>query len=627
MDRNCFGNPYYHACHPIRPLFQNWKNIISFLLNILDQKKREKIAKKLAFLNKFSFWLSLCAVCVIVFDIGFTHGSETELYLTDFYLITLLLGSTTILARYSVSTQKVPIKVRFFDGTIFFLNVLLVLIKLDLLLDTFPFLEFFNNMGWLYLALLVYFFREFSARRLNFNRQVLNPAQLFIVSFLGMIFIGTLLLMLPRATYEGISALDALFTATSAVCVTGLIVVDTGTYFTSLGQTIILILIQLGGLGIMTFASYFSYFFRGKSSYENQIMLKDMTNSEKIGEVFSVLKKIIMLTLAIEIVGAIFIFFSLEPGTVKGFLNQVFFSVFHSISGFCNAGFSTLENSLYEPEFKFNYSLQLIIVALFILGGIGFPILFNLYKYFTYYFKNEYAKLRHPANSEYTPWVINLNTRIVLVTTTILLAVGTVLFYFFEYNNTLEEHSWFGKIVVSFFGAATPRTAGFNSVDMSALNFSTLMFIFLLMWIGASPGSTGGGIKTSTFALATINFLSLARGKDRVEVFRREISDLSVRRAFAIIALSLMVIGTSTFLIASFDQEKTLLSIAFECFSAYSTVGLSIGITPELSSASKMVIIGTMFIGRVSMLTILIALLRRVKYLNYKYPKEEILMN
>ncbi len=258
-------------------------------------------------------------------------------------------------------------------------------------------------MGWLYLALLIYFVREFSAVRVDFNRELLNPAQIFIASFLGLILIGTFLLMLPKATYEGISALDALFTATSAVCVTGLIVVDTRTYFTDLGQTIILILIQLGGLGIMTFASYFSYFFRGKSSYENQIMLKDMTNSEKIGEVFSVLKKIVLLTLAIELVGAIFIFFSLQEGTVEGFGEQVFFSIFHSISGFCNAGFSTLENSLYEPEFNFNYPLQLIVVTLFILGGIGFPILFNLYKYFTYYFKNQYAKLKHPTNSVYTP--------------------------------------------------------------------------------------------------------------------------------------------------------------------------------------------------------------------------------
>jgi len=482
-------------------------------------------------------------------------------------------------------------------------------------------------MGWIYVALISYFIREFSNLTINFNKDFFNPAQIITASFLSLILLGTFLLMLPNATYEGISFIDALFTSTSAVCVTGLIVVDTGTYFTPLGQNIILFLIQLGGLGIMTFASYFSYFFRGRSSYENQIMLRDVTNAEKIGEVFNVLKKIIILTFTIELAGAIFIFFSIKETMVPGIIDRISFSIFHSISAFCNAGFSTLQNGLYEPEFKFNYPLQLIIIGLFVLGGIGFPLLFNLYKYFVYYFRNQLIKIKHPRDFVYIPWVLNLNSRLILITTGLLLISGTTLFYFFEYNNTLAEHSAFGKIVVSLFGAATPRTAGFNSVDTSALNFSTIMVVFILMWIGASPGSTGGGIKTTTFAIATLNFFSIARGKDRVEVFKREISDLSIRRAFAIISLSLVVIGTSIFLIASFDGDMTLLSIAFECFSAYCTVGLSLGITALLSTPSKLVIIVTMFIGRVTMLTILIALLRRVKHLNYRFPKEEILIN
>lgn len=587
----------------------------------------DKLKKSLRLLKNFSFWISICAVLTVIFDLGFKHHGDTELYLTDFYLVCLFTGTTTILLRYIGSKQKFPLKVRIFDGCIFFLNLALLLVVTRIFGDHLVFLDFFNDTGWIHLAIFIYFIREASAREIIFNREHINPAQLFIASFLLMILLGTLLLMLPKATYTEISFLNALFTSTSAVCVTGLIVVDTGSFFTPFGQTVILVLIQLGGLGIMTFASYFSYFFRGKSTYENQIMLKDMTNSEKIGEVFTVLKKIILLTLSIELLGAVLIFFSLEKGVLPAVLERMFFSVFHSISAFCNAGFSTLENSLYEPEFKFNYSLQLIIVALFILGGIGFPILFNLYKYFLYYVKNQFLKIRHPQESVYVPWVININTRIVLSTTGILLLAGTLLFYFFEYNNTLENHSAFGKLVTSFFGAASPRTAGFNSVDMSALNFSTIMIIILLMWIGASPGSTGGGIKTSTFAVSTINFFSLAKGKDRVEIFRREVSDLSIRRAFAIVALSLAVIGTAIACISYFDDDLTLLSIAFECFSAYSTVGLSIGITPLLSPASKMIIIIVMFIGRVSMLTILISLLRRVKHLNYKYPKEEILMN
>lgn len=592
-----------------------------------ELRQREKVEKRLSQLRRLSFWLSLFAIGVIIFDLGFSHDPATESYLTNFYFLTLSIGTATIIARYFIRKDSLLLKVKIFDAIIVFLFAVLFLAKTDYIHDGLPFLNFFNSMGWVYVAIFTYFIREFSTLQINFNKDVINPAQLFIGSFIFLIIIGTFLLMLPKATYDGISLLDALFTSTSAVCVTGLIVVDTGTYFTQFGQTIILILIQIGGLGIMTFASYFSYFFRGKSSYENQLMLKDVTNSQKLGEVFTVLKKIVLLTFTIELIGAVFIFFSVQKVLVPGFIDRIFFSIFHSISAFCNAGFSTLENSLYEAEFQFNYSLQLIIMGLFVLGGIGFPLLFNLYRYLVYYFRNKLISLRHPKESVHIPWILNLNSRIVLVTTGILLLAGTVLFYFFEYNNTLAEHSTFGKIVVSLFGAATPRTAGFNSIDTSALNFSTIMIVFILMWIGASPGSTGGGIKTTTFALATLNFFSIARGKDRVEVYRRHISDLSMRRAFAIMALSLAVIGTAVFLIASFDSEMTLLSIAFECFSAYSTVGLSLGITASLSASSKLVIIATMFIGRVSMLTILIAILSRVKHLNYQYPKEEILMN
>nr|WP_255749363.1 potassium transporter TrkG [Gramella crocea] len=564
---------------------------------------------------------------VSIFDLGFKHGEYEERQLRDFYFIALSVGFISILVRHFIFDLKHRVKVNIFDSVLGVLLGLLLLMRIDILRENFLLLEYINKMVFVYLAGLIFFIREFSTFELNFNRTSLNPAQLFIASFLSLILIGTALLMLPKASVDNISFIDALFTATSSVCVTGLIVVDTGSYFTVFGQSIILVLMQLGGLGIMTFASYFSYFFRGETSYENQIMLKDVTSSEKIGEVLSVLKKILFITVIFEFIGFVLIYFSLSKNEISEISDRLFFSVFHAVSGFCNAGFSTLEQSLYDPAFRFNYPLHLVIAILFILGGIGFPILLNLYRYVIYLFKNKLLEITKKRKSVHSPWVINLNTRIVIYTTTALLILGTTVFYFFEYNNTLAEHNWFGKIVTSFFGAATPRTAGFNTVDTGALNFSTMMIIFLLMWIGASPASTGGGIKTSTIAVATLNFLSLAKGKNRIEVYKREISESTIRRAFAIISLSLMVIGISIFLIASFDGDKTLLSIAFEAFSAYSTVGLSTGITGDLSFPSKLVIIFTMFIGRVSMLTIMIAMLRRVRHLNYRYPKDEILIN
>ncbi|WP_298246338.1 potassium transporter TrkG [uncultured Christiangramia sp.] len=581
----------------------------------------------LSYLNRLSFFASCIALLVTLYDLGFKQEDLQEAQLNSFYYVVLLIGIAAILCRYFVLKVKVPAKIRILDAILGTLILLLSIVKTDVLMENFPGLQFLNKMAYMYFASLVYFIRELATINFRFNKAYLNPAQLFISSFLGIILVGTGLLMLPKATHEGIGLLDALFTSTSAVCVTGLIVVDTGSYFTTFGQSILLLLMQLGGLGVMTFASYFSYFFRGQTSFENQLLLKDATNSERIGEVFSVLKKILSITFITELLGAVFIYFSLSENELSQISDRIFFSLFHAISGFCNAGFSTLENSLYEPIFRFNYPLHLVIAVLFILGGIGFPIVLNIYKYLKYTFSNLLLKLNNKRPLPYSPWVINLNTRIVIVTTIILLSVGTLGFYILEYNNTLAEHNWFGKIVTAFFGAATPRTAGFNTVDMQALNVSTLMLIFMLMWIGASPASTGGGIKTSTIAIAALNFVSLGKGKDRIEVYKREVSSNSIRRAFAIISLSLMVISIAIFLMTIFEKDIAIIDIAFEAFSAYSTVGLSTGITSSLSSSSKIVLIFTMFIGRVSMLTLLIAMLRKAKHLNYRVPTDEILIN
>jgi len=482
-----------------------------------------------------------------------------------------------------------------------------------------------ENPMWLVFAVILSFIREFSELKLNLTRVYLNPAQLFIVSFLTIIFLGSLLLLLPKATYNGLTFIDALFTSASAVCVTGLIVVDTGTYFTLFGQSIILILIQIGGLGILTFASYFSYFFKGGTTYENQLTLSEMTNSQKIGNVFDTLKNILVITITVEFTAALFIYFSLDTKLVSSFADKIFFSIFHAISAFCNAGFSTLSNSIYETGFRFNYPLQLVIIATFVMGSLGFPIVVNLVNYTKHVILNFFRF--QSWRKTYKPWVLNINSRINLVTTLVLTFVAFILFLIIEYHNTLEEHSFFGKLVNALFIAATPRTAGFNSVDMTALAAPTIMITFLLMWIGASPASTGGGIKTSTFAIALLNIFSLAKGKNRIEIYRREIAEISVKRAFATISLSLIVIGFSIVLITYFNPKLGLLNIAFESFSAYSTVGLSLGITAKFSTASKLVLIAVMFIGRVSMLSIAVAVFKKIKHKNYRYPSEEITIN
>lgn len=239
---------------------------------------------------------------------------------------------------------------------------------------------------------------------------------------------------------------------------------------------------------------------------------------------------------------------------------------------------------------------------------------------------NLFLFLRRDSRRVYFPKVIGMNARLALVVSGVLLLIGFISYLLFEWSATLTQHpTWYGKIVTSFFGSVTPRTAGFNTVDMTVLSLPTVMVYLLLMWIGASPGSTGGGIRTTTAGVAVLNAVSILRGKDRVEFFRTEIPQHSIRRAFAIMLLSFLLIGLSTFLITINDSDKGLIRIAFEVFSAYSTVGLSLGLTPQLSQASKVVLIFSMFVGRVGMVTLLVVFIRQSRQLYYRYPKEEVI--
>lgn len=573
-------------------------------------------------LKYFPLAIIFVAEIATVYDFGYQKPVSHQVALLWFYLIVMVVGAVNIAVRYLRKKWRPPRSVWIFDAMlVIFCSVLVV----DIL--EWSNLKLMQLPQWTYLAIMLLFIREVSTIRINYKKRYVNPAQLFVISFLLLIALGTIILTLPNATHSGISIIDALFTSTSAVCVTGLIVVDTGSYFTLFGQSVILLLIQLGGIGIMTFTSYFSYFFKGGATYQNQLMLKDMANADKLAEVFDTLRKIIILTLVIELAGAVFVFFSVSALQFESFSSRIYFSVFHAVSGFCNAGFSTLQNSLCETGFRFNFPLHLILAFLLIAGGLGFPILFNFYTYLRHLLLDRLLPKLRNRPPRHRPWIININTRIVIITTILLLALGTVSIFILEYNNTLADYSLWGKLVTAFFGAATPRTAGFNTLDTSALHFSTILVVMFLMFVGASPSSTGGGIKTSTLALAFLNIYNLACDRSRIEVFRKQIAANSVHRAFAIITLSIINIGIAIFLITSFDPELKALDVVFETISAYGTVGLSLGITATLSSASKLVIIATMFVGRVSMLTIMVALLRRVKHLNYTYPTERILIN
>ncbi len=562
----------------------------------------------------------IVSLIVLIIDYGFALPKWLEYILLCFYTISILAAIFFTILKNIFEKNRPHFRMILFDilsiGFIFFCF----------------YKQFFDNNSifiisdWMRWAMILKLIRGATLPKINYKRSVLNPAQLFIVSFVAIILIGTFLLLLPNSTYNGISIIDALFTATSAVCVTGLVVVDTYSYFTQFGHSIIMILMQAGGLGILTFASYFSYFFKGGATFENQIALSDISSSNKLGQVFTTLRRIIIITVIVETIGALLIYLNTSKDLIPYFWDRVYFSFFHSISSFCNAGFSTLSGGMMKEGVLFNYPLQLVIIALFVFGGLGFPIVINVLRYIKHFIVR-YILFFISGKDNYKPWILTLSNKINLITTFSLIAIGTVVIFTKEYNNVLVHHDGLGKFITALFTATTPRSAGLNTIDFNHLQYSSIILIMLLMWIGASPASTGGGIKTSTFAIATLNFISLARGKSKIEIFRREIADISVRRAFATMSLSFIAIGVGVGVVVHFDGHLSLMDVVFECISAYCTVGLSLGITPELSDMSKVAVAVLMFTGRVTMLSILIAIFKKVRMLHYRYPTEEILIN
>ncbi len=573
-------------------------------------------------LKKLTVAIYFVALVLMVADFGFDFPVYFQKIILAFYLAILIIGiciTAIQMAQYFFGIKTFVLNTFIFDV----LSVSFVICCIYMQNTGY---SFDSISHWIRLAVVVKLIREFAVPNLNYKRSILNPAQLFIISYIGLILVGTLLLLLPKATYQAISLIDALFTSTSAVCITGLIVVDTSCYFTHFGQTIILVLIQAGGLGILTFASYFSYFFKGGATYENQLALSDISDSNKLGQVFTTLKRILIITFLVESIGTFFIYININTSVIPGFWDRVYFSVFHAVSAFCNAGFSTIPAGMMQDGFVYNYSLQFVIILLFVFGGLGFPIVINVLRYIKYFIKRYFLWFISGKN-DYRPWIMTLNSKINLITTFSLIFIGTVVIFVKEYYNTLSVHQGFGKFITALFTATTPRSAGLNTVDFNHLNLSSILIIILLMWIGASPASTGGGIKTSTFAIATLNFINLVKGKRKIEIFRREIADISVRRAFATMTLSFITIGLGVCMVVHFDSHISILKIAFECVSAYCTVGLSLGITADLSTASKAIVIILMFTGRVTMLTILIAFMKKVRPLTYQYPTDEILIN
>lgn len=440
----------------------------------------------------------------------------------------------------------------------------------------------------------------------------LSPQQVLVLGFAGVIALGAYLLTLPitSATGEGLAPVDALFTATSAVCVTGLVVVDTGTHFSSIGKGIILVLIQVGGLGFMTFSTLFALLMGRKITFRERLLLQEAMNKVSPDGVVRLVKYVTVVTLVLEGAGALLLFLYWLPRF--GWPKSLYYGVFHAVSAFNNAGFDLMGQE-FGPfssltAFTEDAAVTVIVSLLVILGGLGFAVIADLY--------------RQPLHSRYT-----LHTRMVLTTTAILIAAATVLFFLLERSNpsTLQPLSFQGKVLGSYFQAMTPRTAGFNTIDIADLRPVTQFLEIVLMFIGASPGSTGGGIKTTTFAALVLAVGAVLSGNEDISIRDRRLPGFIVAKAMAIAVLAMALVVTVT-MILSITEKADFLTVLFESTSAFGTVGLSMGLTPSLSPAGKIVISFTMFSGRLGPVTLALALAQRRRRATLHFPEEKILV-
>lgn len=578
--------------------------------------------------------MSLVVIGAIVVDYGFVLDELEMLFIHKVYSLgwwVFVLSFTFQLFLHWDQIRKKTFSLTMILGIVLYMSALPKIFHTPEYNKWLTYLwNFLENKYFIIASLGLFSVIELSRSITGFVNKKTNPALLVVICFAVTIVFGALLLLLPRSTMEHIRlpVIDALFVSTSAVCVTGLSTVDVGQTFTLEGQIIIAMLIQIGGLGIMTITTFFAIFFMNGVGFYSQFTLKDMLSSSA-ESLISTLLHVLGFTIVIELIGAFFIWISVHPMTEMTLNQEIFFSVFHSISAFCNAGFSTLENNLGNQELITGHNFFYIVISiLIILGGVGFPILINLKKQFSYYLSVLHHRLFNNDRlyTRYTH-LANLNTKIVLYVTLVLIVSGTFFIALFEWNNSFAGLSVSEKITHAFFNAVVPRTAGFNSISTGEFTRLTIILTMILMWIGGASQSTAGGVKVNTIAVAFASIKSLIRGQQTTELFNREIPYNTIRRTLVVIMGSILTILFFFIMIAVLEPDMSSRSILFETISAFSTVGSSLGITQDFSNMSKFLLVILMFIGRVGFITILMSIVPQSGQTRYRLPEENIIIN
>lgn len=440
-------------------------------------------------------------------------------------------------------------------------------------------------------------------------------ARTICIGFLALIVIGTILLMMPFAMASGTwnSFIIALFTSTSAVCVTGLAVIDTGSDYSFLGQLIILLLIQVGGLGYMMTTTFLILLLGRKFDLRQKFAIKESFDRPFLQGSNNLVRSIIATTAISEITGIFLLLITFVPQF--GWSTGLWYAIFHSVSAWNNAGFSLFSDSL--VGYRDNWTIHLVIPALVIFGGIGYQVIIEMYLW-----------MRNKIKGKSERFCFSLNFKVVVSTTIILLIVGTVAFFLTELNNaaTLEALSFKDKFLAAWFHSMSTRTAGFNTIDLGNMTIAGLFMTMGFMFIGASPSGTGGGIKTTTFRILYDSTKSVLQGKDEVILYQREVPSTLILKAVAVVFGTATSIVMVTIVIASIEGDLNLLPILFEVISAFATVGLSTGITSSFAVSSKFILVFAMYVGRVSILILIAALIGDPRPSSLNYPEENLLV-
>ena len=435
----------------------------------------------------------------------------------------------------------------------------------------------------------------------------LKGVQILALGFLVAIFIGAIILSLPISSKSGEATnfVDAIFTSTSAVCVTGLITLNTSAHWSTFGQIVIMTLIEIGGLGFMSFAVLISLILGKKITLRERLVMQEAMNTYSIQGLVRMVKYILIFTFSVQFFGALLLSTQFVPE--YGIGRGIFYSVFHSISAFCNAGFDLFGTSLIN--YYDNSVVILVISALIIIGGLGFAVLLEIY---------EFKGIKK----------LSIHSKLVIITTVILVFGGTILMLLFEFNNpeSIGNMNIKDKLLNSFFASVSPRTAGFNSVPTEGMTLAGKFLTIVLMFIGGSPGSTAGGLKTVTFGLLVLTVISVIKGREDTEVFGRRFTKELVYKAFTLLFIGVSLVIITTMILSYTEVGASFIDLLYEATSGFGTVGLTLGLTPSLSPIGKILMILMMYFGRVGPLTVVLSLTRKRKKSGYKYPEGKILI-